>query len=125
MMKLLSMSAVFLLAIARTDHPDAASLGGHITDETMVAIPSATISARNVFSDVVESARSDSTGSFEFTGLRQGRYSVFANAEGYGCTWVFNVVLYRGKRTQLDLILRASRKGVPSEECNDSVRISR
>ena len=123
--KLLLMSTVTLLASLRTDHPDAASLSGRITDEHLVAIPSATISARNVLLDDVMYTRSDSRGAFEFTGLRQGRYSVFANAEGYGCTWVFNVLLYRGKRTQLDLILRASPKGVPSEECKEWVRSAR
>lgn len=125
MMKLLSVSAVLLLAFARIDHPDAASLGGRITDENRVAIPLATISARNVFSDDVEYARSDSQGSYEFIGLRQGRYSVFASAEGYGCAWAFNVFLYREKRTQLDLMLRASNNGVPSEECKEWVRNSR
>jgi hypothetical protein len=125
MMKLLPMSAVLLLALARTDHPDAASMGGRITDENMIAIRSATISARNAFSEEVEYTRSDSNGSYEFIGLRQGRYSVFAKAEGYGCIWVFNVLLYREKRTQLDLILTASREGVPSERCKEWIRSSR
>jgi hypothetical protein len=125
MMKLLPMSTVLFLALARTDHPDAASLGGRITDENMTAIPSATISARGVFSEEVEYTRSDLKGSYEFIGLRQRRYSVFVKAEGYGCTWVFNVLLYREKLTQLDLILRASSKGVPSEKCKESIRSSR
>ena len=125
MMKLLAMSTVLLLALVRTDHPDAASLGGRITDENMNPIPSATISARNVFSEEVEYTSSDAKGSYEIIGLRQGRYSVFAKAEGYGCTWVFNVLLYREKRTQVDLILRASRKGFPSEGCKEWIRSSR
>ena len=33
MMKLLSIGTVLLLALARIDHPDAASLGGRVTDE--------------------------------------------------------------------------------------------
>jgi hypothetical protein len=125
MMKLLSISTVLLLGLARTGDPDGASLGGRITDENMAPIPSATISTRNASSGDVEYARSDSTGSFEFIGLRQGQYSVFAKAEGYGCTWVFNVFLYRATRTHLDLKLRASRKGAPSEACKERVRSSR
>jgi hypothetical protein len=123
MMKLLSIGTVFMLALARTDHPDDASLGGRVTDENLVPIASATISARNVFSGEVEYARSDATGLYKFTGLRQGRYSVFAEAEGYGCRWVFNVFLFRGKSTELDLILTTCPKEVPSDGATESVRV--
>jgi Carboxypeptidase regulatory-like domain len=121
-MKLLSIGTVLMLALARTDHADDASLGGRVTDENLVAIASATISARNVFSGEVEYARSDANGLYKLTGLRQGRYSVFAEAEGYGCRWVFNVFLFRGKHTELDLILATCRKAVPSDGCKEWVR---
>jgi hypothetical protein len=122
MMKLLSMGTVFVLALARIDHPDDASLGGRVTDENLVPIASATISARNVFSGEVEYARSDANGLYKFTGLRQGRYSVFVEAEGYGCRWVFNVFLFRGKHTQLNLVLTTCRNGVPSDGSTESIR---
>src|SRR4051812_45662336 len=104
-MRLMSIGIALVLTIvfARTDDPDAASLGGRITDNNLAAIPSATISVRNVFSADNDYTKSDWAGSFKFNGMRQGRYSVFATAEGYGCTSVFNVFLFRGKRTQLDL----------------------
>jgi hypothetical protein len=122
MMKLLSMGTVFVLALARIDHPDDASLGGRVTDENLAPIASATISARNLLSGEVEYARSDANGLYKFTGMRQGRYSVFAEAEGYGRRWVFNIFLFRGKYTQLDLVLATCRKGVPSDGCTESGR---
>ena len=105
MIKLLSLAAVSMLVLIlpRTGNPDAASLGGRVTDENLVAIASATVSARNAFSGEVESMKSDATGLYKFTGLRQGRYSVFVKAEGSCSKWVFNVFLFRGEHTHLDL----------------------
>ena len=122
MMKLLSIGAVLVLTLARIDHPGDASLGGRVTDENLVPIASATISARNVFSDEVEYARSDANGFYKFIGLKQGRYSVFVEAKGYGSKRVFDVFLFRGEHTQLDFVLTTSRKGVPSDRSTESVR---
>jgi hypothetical protein len=122
MMKLLSIGAVLMLAFARIDPPDGASLGGRVTDGNLAPIPLATISARNVLSGEVEYARSDTNGLYKFTDLRQGRYSVFAQAEGYGSKCVFNVFLFRGEHTRLDLILARCWKRVPSNGCTESMR---
>jgi hypothetical protein len=122
MLKLLSIGTMLVLALARIDHPDDASLGGRVTDGNLVPIPSATISARSVFSGEVEYSRSDATGLYKFTGLRQGRYSVFAEAEGYGRRWVFNIFLFRGEHTELELVLTRCRKEVPSDRCTQTVR---
>jgi hypothetical protein len=105
-------TVLVVLILPRIDDPDAASLGGRITDENQVAIDGATVSATNVFSQEVQVVQSDAAGFYKLTPLRQGRYSVFAKAEGHGCTWVFNVLLYRGQHTQLDLTLRGSQKKV-------------
>jgi hypothetical protein len=72
---------------------------------------------RNKFSGEVEIAKSSSAGLYRIAGLRQGRYSVFAQAESYGCRWVLNVLLFRGKHTNLDLVLTDSQKKVPSANC--------
>ena len=121
-MKLISIAIGLVLVIVPrgTDDPEAASLGGRVTDENRVGIASATVSTRNVFSGETEYARTTQTGEYKFTGMRQGRYSVFVRAEGYSCRWVMNVILHRGKRTQLDLVLTTSRKAEPSNECKES-----
>jgi hypothetical protein len=121
-MKLISIAVGLMLVIVPrgTDDPEAASLGGRVTDESQVGIASATVSARNVFSGETEYARTDQAGEYRFAGMNQGRYSVFARAEGYSCRWVMNVILHRGKHTQLDLVLTTSRKDEPSEGCKES-----
>jgi hypothetical protein len=94
MMKLLSIGTVLLLALARTDHPDAASLGGRVTDENMAAIPSATISVRNVFSGDVEFARSDFAGRSNLSaqdkgGTRCTPWLRVMDARGYSMCFYF------------------------------------
>jgi len=121
--KLFGLATVLvLLILPRIDDPDAASLGGRITDENLRAIDGATVSATNVFSREVEVAQSDAAGFYKLGPMRQGRYSVFAKAEGHGCTWVFNVVLFRGQHTQLDLTLRGAQKKVRTGDCTEVVR---
>ena len=123
MFKLFGLATVLLLLVLpRIDDPDAASLGGRITNENHEAIVGATVSATNVFSQEVEATQSDATGFYKLVRLRQGRYSVFATAEGYGCTSVFNVLLFRGQHTQLDLTLRGPHKKVRAGECTEVVR---
>jgi protocatechuate 3,4-dioxygenase beta subunit len=115
-------TALLLLMFPRTDHPDAASLGGRVTDENQRAIHGATVSVTNVFSQEVQIVRSDAAGAYRLTGLRQGRYSVFATAEGHVCSWVFDVLLYRGEHTHLDLTLRGSQKKPRTTDCTNAVR---
>ena len=101
--------SMLVLILPRID-PDVASLGGQVTAEKLAGIAAATISARNAFSGEVEYATSDATGLYKFAALRQGRYSVFVEAEDYCSKWVFNVFLVRGEHTHLDVMLVGSRK---------------
>ena len=115
-------AALLVLLLPRIDDPDLASLGGQVTDENQRAIAGATVSATNVFSQEVQVVQSDGTGFYRLSALRQGRYSVFAKADGHGCTWVFNVLLFRGQHTQLDLKLRGSQKKVRTGDWTEAVR---
>jgi hypothetical protein len=124
--KLFGLATVLILFILpRIDDPDAASLGGRVSDENQKAINGVTVSATNVFSQKVDVVRSDAAGLYQFGPLRQGRYSVFAKAEGHACTWVFNVFLFRGQHTSLDITLRGSQKGVRAGDCTEAVRSTR
>lgn len=119
MVKLLLTAVVLIVLLpGRTADPDAASLGGRVTDENNVPIPGARISVRDSFSEEFHIVKTDSEGIYKVEALRQGRYSVFAQAESYGCKWVFNVLVFRGQHTNLDLVLtdaRRKRRTVPGE----------
>jgi hypothetical protein len=114
--------SVLLPAAPRTDDRDTASLGGRVTDENKAPIASAKVSIRNKFSGEVQIVKSDGAGFYRIAALRPGRYSVFAQAESYGCTWVLNVFLFRGKDTNLDLVLTDSLKKRSSANCAEVIR---
>ena len=61
-------TVLLLLVLLRIDDPDAASLGGRITNENHEAIVGATVSATNVFSQEVEATQSDATGFYKLVG---------------------------------------------------------
>ena len=126
MIKLLSLStALLLVVLPRTDNPGTASLGGSVFDLSDAPIAGATLSARNKFSGEVEAATSDATGAYELRGLRPGRYSVLAQADGYGCVWSLNVFLYAGKHTRLDFKLTASGTRTWAADCSEDAGSTR
>ena len=126
MIKLFGFATVALLLILpRGDDADAASLGGRITDEDQRPIEGAQVSASNVFSREIEMVQSDAAGYYKLVPLRQGRYSVFVKADGHGCTWVFNILLFRGQHTQLDIVLRRSQKKDQAGDCTKVWRSTR
>jgi Carboxypeptidase regulatory-like domain len=116
LMWLASVSA-FLLILPRNDSPDMASLGGRVTNEDSVPIAGASVSARNRFSGDVAYASSDVDGLYKLTGLKHGRYSAFAAAEGHSRVWVPNVFLYSGQHTSLDFVLTKSQADISADDC--------
>jgi len=99
-----SLSPLFLI-VMRSDHPGTGVLGGRVKYVDGEAIAGATVSAYNVFTRETNRVKTDEKGSYEFTGMRQGRYNVFVKAEGYCERWVFAVFIVRGERTDLEITL--------------------
>jgi len=110
-------SLTLLLLILPRDHPDGASLSGRVTDEKLAPIADATVSIRNVSYGEVDTTRTNATGAYAFVRLRQGRYSMFIEAAGYCSRSVFNVILIREQRTELDVTLNRSREPQTSGTC--------
>jgi hypothetical protein len=108
MIKLLVLAGVTMFILPRTD-PNTASMSGYVTDANKTPVVTATVSIRNVFSGQVDVTNTDATGSYVLTGIKQGRYSAFATAEGYGSVWVFNIILKSGEHRQLDFVLSRDR----------------
>lgn len=105
MIKILLLTGISLLFILPRTEPNVASVGGYVTDANRAPIAGATVSFRNVFSGQVDVANTDSSGSYNLMGIRQGRYSAFATAAGYGSVWIFNIILCSGEHRQLDFVL--------------------
>jgi hypothetical protein len=105
MIKMMLVAGISLLFILPRTEPNTATVSGYVTDENKRPISGAAVSIRNVFSGQVDETKSDLTGAYNLTGIKQGRYSAFAKAEGYGSIWVFNIILTSGAHRQLDFVL--------------------
>jgi hypothetical protein len=103
-----------LLVFARGEGPNSCSMIGHVSDEFRVSIAGATVSIRSAFSSDVQSTKTDENGMYKLSGLRQGRHSAFATADGYSSLWVFNVLLHPAEETRLDFMLPRSKRGQES-----------
>ena len=108
------MLLVLLLVFARGEGPNSCSVTGHVRDEFRVSIAGATVSIRSAFSRDVQSTKTDENGIYKLSGLRQGRHSAFATADGYSSLWVFNVLLHPAEETRLDFMLPRSKRGQES-----------
>ena len=82
------------------------SLVGTIHDASGAAIPSATVTATNTATGIVNKATSTSSGDYEFPSLRVGVYSVRAEpASNFSAAVAENISVSVGGRTRIDLSL--------------------
>jgi hypothetical protein len=121
MIRMLSLAtlSVLLFITPRIDFPDTASLAGRVTGQNSVGIAGASVSARNKFSGQVYETATGADGAYKLTGLRPGRYSALAAAQGRGCVWVHNVFLFSGEHTRLDFVLSGSETRARDRGCDD------
>jgi hypothetical protein len=108
------MLLVLLLALAGGEGPNSCSVTGYVSDEFRGSIAGATVSIRSAFSSDLQSTKTDENGMYKLSGLRQGRHSAFATAEGYSSLWVFNILLHPAEETRLDFMLPRAKRGQES-----------
>ena len=83
-----------------------ASLSGRITDQTGAAIPTATVTARNVETGISRSALTDRSGRYELFELPIGRYEVHAIKAGFAKEMRKGISLVVGQNATADLTLQ-------------------
>jgi Carboxypeptidase regulatory-like domain/TonB-dependent Receptor Plug Domain len=74
-------SAMFWAAQAQSN---SGSLSGTVTDPSGAVVPGATVTVENVVSGYLRSAKTDSTGRFQFSNLPFNPYHLTAKADGFG-----------------------------------------
>src|SRR5882762_6231520 len=82
------------------------SLTGIVTDPAGAAVPSATISAKNIATGIVAQTRSSATGNYVIPNLSPGTYQLEVTSAGFK-TWVRgNLVVFAGDNLRLDANLQ-------------------
>jgi hypothetical protein len=85
---------------------DTGAIVGSILDPSGAAIPKATVTATNTATHEVLTTVTNSSGQYQFTGLRVGEYSVKATAPGFGPQVVNNVQIDVQSRPSIDFALK-------------------
>src|SRR5215469_232663 len=101
-------TAVLVLAIytAALAQIDTGAIVGSVLDPSGAAIPKAAVTATNTATGEVLTTLSNSSGQYQFTGLRVGVYSVKAVAPGFGAQVVNEVQIDVQARPSIDFSLK-------------------
>jgi hypothetical protein len=83
-----------------------ASLSGTITDQTGAVVPGATITLKNTNTQSSRSVTTGQQGSYQFSELPPGTYSLVANAKGFEASSLDNVTLIAETPRNIDLKLQ-------------------
>lgn len=98
---------------------DAGAIYGNVTDQSQMPVPCAVIRVRNTMTHFNITATANEVGEYEVGNLRQGRYSLRAEAKDHEQVWICEIVVPAGERVRRDVVLRSVRPGrvLPTPVC--------
>jgi hypothetical protein len=85
--------------------PNAAMLSGTVVDPSGAVVPNADVVLRNTATGAVESARTDSNGSYSFSGVEAGPYSLSISSQGFKTTQFSQINLRPGFNNSINATL--------------------
>jgi hypothetical protein len=107
--------AVFLASVLRPDAAhaqfDAATVLGTVRDSSGAVVPGATVTLKNLSTNITASAVSDENGNYQFLNVRIGNYSVRAELQGFSVAEAENVPVTVNARLRVDLVLTVGNLG--------------
>jgi hypothetical protein len=107
--KWLILLLLLLLAVAyplakQLNPGQAGMVEGFVVDEKGAPVPAATVEARTTLHGVVARGACKPDGAYRINAA-PGNYSRWAEAKGYSCAWIPQVVIQEGKHTRQDFQL--------------------
>ena len=118
---------VFLLLCATPSWAqfETGSITGTVTDGSGGALPGATVTLRNLATNVTQSTVTNDTGAYEFFTLRVGRYDVKVELSGFTTATVPDVALAIGNRQRVDVSLNVGALAESVDVQAQGVRLER
>lgn len=86
---------------------DSGTLLGSVRDSASAALPSATVKLQNIETNITTTLTTDSSGNFQFTNVRIGRYKLTAEAAGFSSAVAENIQVTVNSRQSLNMVLTA------------------
>ena len=107
-LRVLSLAAVFLLAVTAAQLPaqsPTGSISGNVVDSSGGGVPGAAVSVRSADTGATRTTSSGATGAFTFPSLIPGNYAVTAELSGFAPAKVANVTVTVGGDATLRIVL--------------------
>lgn len=86
---------------------DSGSLLGSVRDSASASLPNATVRLQNIDTGTTTTSTTDSSGNFQFSNVRIGRYKITAEAAGFSSAVAENIQVTVNSRQSLNLTLTA------------------
>src|SRR5271165_1027891 len=124
--KWLILLVLLLLAVAfplakQLNQMQAGGIEGYVVDEKGAPVSSASVEARNTLRGLVNRTKCKGDGFYQIADLVPGRYSLWAEANGFSCQWIPQVIVQEGQHTRQDFHLTCE-KQAPTESTAVRVR---
>jgi hypothetical protein len=101
---LIALALISCVSVAMSQsQSNAADLQGYVRDPNGAAIKGATVTARNLATNLTREAVTDDDGAYQLIGLPPGDYEVTAEATGFSKGRIASVTLTVGQRAELDV----------------------
>ena len=102
---------VFCFAVCLTSAKaqfETATVLGSVRDANEAAIQNATVTLKNVATEIAQTATTDANGDYQFTNVKIGVYQVIVEANGFSRTLADNVDVTINARQRVDLVVQVA-----------------
>jgi hypothetical protein len=100
--------AIFLCAGNVSAQFETATVLGSVRDANQAAVQNATVTLKNVATQIAQTAATDENGDYQFTNVKIGIYQVIVEANGFNRTVADNVNVTVNARQRVDLTLQVA-----------------
>lgn len=103
--------SVFCLAVCLTNARaqfETATVLGSVRDANEASVQNATVTLKNVATEITQTANTDANGDYQFTNVKIGSYQVIVEANGFTRTVAENVNVTVNARQRVDLVLQVA-----------------
>ena len=107
-------SAALLLCLSVPSHTFAqvnATVGGTVSDASGAPMPRVEVTAKNVNTGIASTSVTNDTGTYEFSSLQPGTYTITASVSGFKTSTVNNVAVGQGQQARLNFAMQVAAAG--------------
>jgi hypothetical protein len=105
---LMSWAIVFIFSTGAAAQFETATVLGSARDPNEAAVEGATVTLKNVATEIAQTTTTDSNGDYQFTNVKIGVYQVIVEANGFNKTLADKVEVTINARQRVDLTLQVA-----------------